>query len=596
MSRRSRTTRRPPKGVALLMVLGLVMAITVLSLGFLARSETEMACGENMALRLQMDQTAISALEHARGLLLNPPDESLPSGYWTGDTALQLDSSSNDYYDVSVAIDANDNCDYEVSCAVYRLENGVKIGRSNLSAHVRLDPSIALWCGTSTALPPGLAVTGDVYCAGHLTGQATVDGDVFADGTITGVTPTGRSSASVSAAPLSWPDIAVASYTPSYQVGQTGYSPATISTATLAAGTYTPYAGNPSGVRHRNGDLAITGSVDLTGALVVNGDLTISGASNVIAAVQSFPALYVSGDLTIEAGSELTIDGLAVVGGEVYISADATVVTVTGGLLASGSLWETVADISGNDLSGIVHGGPTWNSTGGQSGGMLDLDGVDDYVDCGNSWEFAITDVITVAAWVKTNAVGSVSHGPFVTKGDRAYSLKHGLNSIAFFIYDPVAKWQAAVYAVDSSFNDQWHHVAGTYDGNDVRLYIDGVEAASTAFAGTIRNISYDLNIGSNDQEAGRFYDGAIDEVRIYNRVLDATEILSLHDNPGLAGDTSGLRARYCFDEAGTTMTLTADPRKTALIIWTWNAGESRYEGKCWSQAAGAFFKRLARD
>jgi cytoskeletal protein CcmA (bactofilin family) len=578
------------------MVLGLIMAITVLSLGFLARSETEMVCGENMALRLQMDQTAASALEHARGLILNPPDQSFTEGYWTGATGLQLDSSSNDYYDVSITIDANDYCDYDVSCNAYRLENGVKIGRSNLSAQLRLDPSIALWFGTVTALPPGLSVTGDVYCAGQLTGQATVDGDLFADGTITGLTSTGRASSSVAAAPLTWPAIAVGNYAPSYQVGQIGYSPATIGTAVHATGTFIPYNTNPAGVRYRNGDLEVPGSVDITGSLVVDGDLTVSGSGNTISAVQSFPALLVSGDLIIEAGSDLTIDGLAVVEGHVYISADTTTVTVTGGLLASGSLWETVADVSGNNLSGVVHGGPTWDPSGGQSGGMLQLDGVDDYVDCGNSWEFAITDVITVAAWVKTNAVGSVSHGPFVTKGDRAYSLKHGLSSIAFFIYDPVEKWQAAVYAVDSSFNDQWHHVAGTYDGNDVRLYIDGVEAASTPFVGTIRNISYDLNIGSNDQEAGRFYDGAIDEVRLYNRVLDATEILALHDSPALAGDTSGLRARYCLDEEGTTMTLTADPRKTALIIWQWNASESAWEGQNWSQAAGAFFKRVARE
>ena len=46
------------------MVLGLIMAITLLSLGFLSRSQTEMACGQNMALRMQMDQGAVSALEH----------------------------------------------------------------------------------------------------------------------------------------------------------------------------------------------------------------------------------------------------------------------------------------------------------------------------------------------------------------------------------------------------------------------------------------------------------------------------------------------------------------------------------------------------
>ncbi len=61
-------------GVALLVVLFIVMVITVLSLGYLSRSDVELACGENMILRTQMDYLAESGLEHARGLILNPQD------------------------------------------------------------------------------------------------------------------------------------------------------------------------------------------------------------------------------------------------------------------------------------------------------------------------------------------------------------------------------------------------------------------------------------------------------------------------------------------------------------------------------------------
>ncbi len=66
--------RKKRKGVALLVVLFIVMAITILSLGFLSRSDIELACGENMILRTQMDYLAESGLEHARGLILNPQD------------------------------------------------------------------------------------------------------------------------------------------------------------------------------------------------------------------------------------------------------------------------------------------------------------------------------------------------------------------------------------------------------------------------------------------------------------------------------------------------------------------------------------------
>ena len=87
------------KGAALLVVLFIVMLITISSLGFLSRSNVELATGQNMALRIQMDYLAESGLEHAKGLILNPQD--ISSEYWTGATSQQL-VAGNDYYDIAV--------------------------------------------------------------------------------------------------------------------------------------------------------------------------------------------------------------------------------------------------------------------------------------------------------------------------------------------------------------------------------------------------------------------------------------------------------------------------------------------------------------
>ena len=92
-----RNSRR--SGAALLVVLFVVMAITILSLGYLSRSDVELACGANMALWSQMSYLAESGLEHAKGLILNPQE--ISAEYWTGDTAQQIDAG-NDYYDVVV--------------------------------------------------------------------------------------------------------------------------------------------------------------------------------------------------------------------------------------------------------------------------------------------------------------------------------------------------------------------------------------------------------------------------------------------------------------------------------------------------------------
>ncbi|MHC4124222.1 MAG: hypothetical protein ACYSSI_11660 [Planctomycetota bacterium] len=131
-------------GAALLAVLFVIMMVTVMSLGFLTRSDVELSCGENMILHSQMDYLAESGLEHARGLILNPQDAGLE--YWTGRTELQIVAGS-DYYDVNVV--KLGHCNYQIDCQAYREEGGERIGRSSLRAELRLDPSLAMWVGDS---------------------------------------------------------------------------------------------------------------------------------------------------------------------------------------------------------------------------------------------------------------------------------------------------------------------------------------------------------------------------------------------------------------------------------------------------------------
>jgi len=141
MKAKRNTTNR--QGLALLVVLFIVMAVTILSLGFLSRSDVELACGQNMILRAQMDYLAESGLEHARGLIIN---DSNFSGDWSAGWQLSVDS--NDYYDVDVLlVDPCDPnvCDYEITSTAYRDKNGVRVGESILKAELHIDPDTAYW-------------------------------------------------------------------------------------------------------------------------------------------------------------------------------------------------------------------------------------------------------------------------------------------------------------------------------------------------------------------------------------------------------------------------------------------------------------------
>ncbi len=127
ISMNAESNKKVRPGVALLVVLFIVMAITILSLGFVSRSDVELACGQNMLLRTNMDYLAESGLEHARGLILNPQDVS--SEYFTDATAQQLVGGGRDYYDLHVVRDDSDpmnHCNYIIDCNSYRLESGEK--------------------------------------------------------------------------------------------------------------------------------------------------------------------------------------------------------------------------------------------------------------------------------------------------------------------------------------------------------------------------------------------------------------------------------------------------------------------------------------
>ncbi len=307
------------------------MAITILSLGFLSRSDVELACGENMILRTRMDYFAESGLEHARGLILNPQD--VDSEYWMGDVRQQLVAGSDDYYDVNVV--KLGECNYQITCDAYREKNGEKIGRSRLEAELRLDPCIAIWTGSQWTTEPLTTINGDVYCDGDLRKYgdgADINGDAFAKGDISATNIEGQKSEYVVEAPVDLPGLATADFSSQYYIGSDLYSVDIISTSDLNDITLGPTAGNPAGIYYRDGDLELPGGVNIEGMLVVNGDLRITGANNVISAMKNFPTLLVSVKVVMEDVGTLEVNGLAQIGQGISVTGGNVDIDVVGSL------------------------------------------------------------------------------------------------------------------------------------------------------------------------------------------------------------------------------------------------------------------------
>jgi hypothetical protein len=167
------------------------------------------------------------------------------------------------------------------------------------------------------------------------------------------------------------------------------------------------------------------------------------------------------------------------------------------------------------------------------------LDGMGDYVDCGNDPRFEIINAITIAAWVKVNAFDKQWQA-IVTKGDSSWRIARSLlsNQVRIDCSGTFSRdytgFESGIKSVKGIADGRWHHVAGVYDGHLMCLYVDGVPDTSAPTQETMWSNDRPVWIGENSEEWGRGWNGWIDDVRIYDRALTAEQIKDIM-NPATA-------------------------------------------------------------
>ena len=197
----------------------------------------------------------------------------------------------------------------------------------------------------------------------------------------------------------------------------------------------------------------------------------------------------------------------------------------TGGLVAAYDFDEAgdvrALDASGNGNDGMLSG-PTRTSAG-KFGGALSFDGINDWVTVDDHATLDLTSGMTLEAWVKPSALS----------GWRTALIKETASGLAYALYAHDNSPRPAAYiriggdrATPGNAalpTNAWTHLATTYDGSRLRLFVNGVET-STAVSGSIEQSAQPLRIGGN-AVWGEYFKGLIDEVRVYNRALSAAEI-----------------------------------------------------------------------
>lgn len=167
---------------------------------------------------------------------------------------------------------------------------------------------------------------------------------------------------------------------------------------------------------------------------------------------------------------------------------------------------------------GVLHGSPIWRPAGGQVGGAIELDGIDDYISTPSVLDPAKAP-FSVFAWVKGRVPGQVVLSQTGAWG--ANWLRAGASDGSLMTELKGNGRSDRPLASTTIITDgNWHHVGLVRDGSNRTLYVDDVVAATDAHHGLVS--SYDgLNIGAGKSpDPGTFWSGLIDDVRIYNRAM----------------------------------------------------------------------------
>lgn len=185
-------------------------------------------------------------------------------------------------------------------------------------------------------------------------------------------------------------------------------------------------------------------------------------------------------------------------------------------------------DSSGNGNHGQVFGAALIPDRFGHANSAYGFDGVDDYLQTLDSASLNITGDLTISAWIRTDSAENTpiifSNMLEVSPHD-GYSLRLTSEGTVFFMSGDLP-----LIGQSSVITGEWQHVAVVQTGTTASLYIDGALDIS-GIVGVPTTSAVDQTIGAS-YSPHYFWDGALDDVRVYNRALSLTEIQQLHAVP----------------------------------------------------------------
>ncbi|MCH8121055.1 MAG: discoidin domain-containing protein [Planctomycetes bacterium] len=191
------------------------------------------------------------------------------------------------------------------------------------------------------------------------------------------------------------------------------------------------------------------------------------------------------------------------------------------GLVAFYALENDVLDGSGNGNDGTIVGDPVFVEGPAGYGMAMEFDG-DDHVDTGNTEDLATW---TIACWAKSPAApsGDSASGPVHRENNYQFDWNHGDETFRASVSINAGGWHAASFGTLEA--DTWYHLAGTYDGEELKSYQDGILITTNDAPSGPPNAETGTLKLARHATAVQYFTGTVDEVTIYNSVLSDAEI-----------------------------------------------------------------------
>jgi hypothetical protein len=211
--------------------------------------------------------------------------------------------------------------------------------------------------------------------------------------------------------------------------------------------------------------------------------------------------------------------------------------TIAGAWLFEEGSGKTAKDSSGKGNDGDIEGGPKW--VNGKFGRAMEFNGQTDYIVIKDSDSLDLNHM-TAAAWV--NLASYAEDQRIITKeegtGDPYSVYSFQVSGAGFTKLEFRPTLDGTRQRVPSNADlplGQWTHVAATYDGEAVVLYIDGVVDKEQPATGEMMVNDKDVWIGASEFWTPRFFDGIMDEAVLFNVALSQDDVRTLMDT-GLGG------------------------------------------------------------